>query len=77
MTERFIEALAAVRAACEGNGLASGMFGYDAEMAANSLEGGFDFASVGSDISFLREGVAHALSISRREERTGPARGGY
>ena len=76
-SERFIEALAAIRGACERNGLASGMFGYDAEMAASSLAGGFDFASVGSDISFLREGLAHALSVAREEERTGPARGGY
>ena len=75
--KRFIEALKAIRSACEANGLACGMFGYDAAMAARSLEGGFDFASVGSDISFARAGVSQALAVARGEELTAPSHGGY
>ena len=75
--KRFIEALKAIRAACEANSLACGMFGYDAAMAARSLEDGFDFASVGSDISFARAGVSQALAVARGEELTAPSRGGY
>jgi 4-hydroxy-2-oxoheptanedioate aldolase len=76
-SERFTVALEAIRAACENNGLACGIFGYDATMAARSLDDGFDFASIGSDVSFLRDGVSQALAVARGEERVGPARGGY
>lgn len=76
-SERFTAALEAIRAACVNNGLACGIFGYDARMAAGSLDDGFDFASIGSDVNFLREGVSQALAVARGEERAGPARGGY
>lgn len=74
----FALALEAIKRACADNGLACGMFGYSAEMAAASLEQGFDFVSVGSDISFLREGMARSIAIVRGESAGGTlARGGY
>ena len=75
--ERFTGALQAIHSACVRNGLACGMFGYDAGMAARALEDGFDFASVGTDISFLREGVNQALAVVNGEDRSGQPRGGY
>ena len=75
--ERFTDALKAILTACKNNRLACGMFGYDASLAAKALDDGFDFASVGSDVSFVREGVSQALAVARGEERNGPSRGGY
>lgn len=75
--EQFIAALKAIQAACEANGLACGIFGYDAAMAARSLADGFDFASIGTDISFVRVGVNLALAVARGEEDIVPSRGGY
>ncbi len=74
--EKFIQAISDIRAACKSNGLVCGIFGYDAAMAAQSIADGFDFASVGTDISFMREGVSRSLSIARGED-PGGARGGY
>ena len=74
--ERFAEAIRNIRSACEASNLACGIFGYDAEMAARSLEEGFDFASVGTDISFARDGVSRALAIARGDEGSS-SRGGY
>ena len=75
--ERFTAAVNAVQAACQRNGLACGMFGYAAAMANRALAGGFDFASAGTDISFLRQGAAQALATARGEAQAGAARGGY
>ena len=75
--KRFTGALEAIRSACKNNDLACGMFGYDASLAAQALDEGFDFASVGSDVSFVRAGVSHALAIARGEEHSAPTRGGY
>lgn len=74
--ERFIEAVSTIRAACSAHQLACGIFGYNAEMAAQSLRDGFDFASVGTDISFMRDGVARALAAASGEDAA-VARGGY
>lgn len=74
---RFTEALAAIRKACQDNGLACGIFGFNAATAAQSLADGFDFASIGTDISFAREGASQALAIAQGQGRNTPARGGY
>ncbi len=76
-SERFIEAVGRIRAACDANELACGIFGYDAAMAGRSLQDGFDFVSIGTDISFVREGVSRAMAIARGEESSGSSRGGY
>ena len=76
--DRFIAALQDIMKACQDNRLACGMFGYNAEMAAESLDQGFDFVSIGSDISFLRDGLARALTVARGEENSSElSRGGY
>ncbi len=75
--ERFTGALKAILTTCESNGLACGMFGYDASLAAKALDDGFDFASIGSDVSFVREGVSQAFAVARGEERSSSSRGGY
>ncbi|MBN7796952.1 HpcH/HpaI aldolase family protein [Parahaliea mediterranea] len=63
---RFKDGVARILAACRSNGIAAGMFGYSAEMAASSFEQGFDFASAGTDISFLRTGAEQAIATARK-----------
>jgi 4-hydroxy-2-oxoheptanedioate aldolase len=76
---RFNEAIATILAACQRHGRAAGMFGYTAELAAQSLERGFTFASAGTDISFLRDGVTRALAAAGGEALSsgGGPRAGY
>ena len=59
--EKFTGAVQEILAACDKHGKVAGMFGYSPELAARALEQGFAFASLGTDISFLREGVASAF----------------
>ena len=76
--EKFSAAVGSILATCKAHDLVCGIFGYNAEMAAQSLAQGFDFASAGTDISFMRDGVSRALAIASGEEGNGsPARGGY
>jgi 4-hydroxy-2-oxoheptanedioate aldolase len=79
--ERFTAAIATILSACKAHDRAAGMFGYTAEMAADSLANGFDFASIGTDISFIRTGAAQALAAARgnpQKAEDAPApRGGY
>ena len=72
----FTDAIARILAACKAHQCAAGIFGYTAAMAADSLQNGFDFASIGTDISFLRTGAAQALADAKGEE-TSEQRGGY
>ncbi len=65
---RFTEAVATIVAACRKHGRAVGMFGYTPEMARESLENVFNFASAGTDISFFRDGVARGLAVARAED---------
>ena len=75
---RFTDAVAAIVAACRKHGRAVGMFGYTPEMARESLENGFSFASAGTDISFLRAGIARGLAVARGEDPEQSGRqGGY
>jgi len=75
---RFVDAVATIKATCQRHQLSCGIFGYNAEMAEKSLADGFDFASIGSDISFLRDGVGRAMAIARGEDPDSvAARGGY
>jgi len=57
----FTAALASILAACKKHGKFAGMFGYAPELASQALAEGFVFASLGTDISFMREGVAAAM----------------
>ena len=61
----FVAALDKVRAACRAAGKPAGIFGYDADLAAGHFEGGFTFASAGTDTGFLRRGAADALARAR------------
>ena len=75
---RFEAAIATILSACRTHGRAAGMFGYTAELAAQSLQRGFTFASAGTDISFLREGAARALATARGESvNEGGRQAGY
>lgn len=65
--DAFVTALNHIVTTCRDNEKPAGMFGYDAKLAHQALEEGFSFASIGSDISFFREGLAAALSIARGE----------
>lgn len=75
----FTAAIGRILEACKTNGLASGIFGLSGEMAANSLKQGFDFASIGTDISFIRAGVTQTMTAAKgRDKEEAPAvRGGY
>jgi len=73
----FTAAIERIKAACQAAGIAAGMFGYSAEMAASSLASGFQFASIGTDISFIRAGAAQAFATARGEALTEATRGGY
>lgn len=61
----FTGAIAAILKACAKNKLAAGIFGVNGELAANAIQNGFDFASIGTDISFIRNGAQQALSAAR------------
>jgi 4-hydroxy-2-oxoheptanedioate aldolase len=78
---RFTDAIARILAARKAHDRAAGIFGYTAEIAADSLQSGFDFASIGTDVGFLRDGAAQALAVARGKDE-GPAnapapQGGY
>jgi 4-hydroxy-2-oxoheptanedioate aldolase len=75
---RFAEAIQTVLAACRKHGLAAGMFGYSPVLAHQSLQNGFTFASIGTDISFVRSGVFRALAAARGEDpEEGERQAGY
>ncbi|WP_020681321.1 HpcH/HpaI aldolase family protein [Marinobacterium rhizophilum] len=75
----FTGAIAAILKACEKNALAAGIFGVSGEMAANSIASGFDFASIGTDISFIRAGALQTLSAAqgKGKDNAPNPRGGY
>ena len=75
---RFVEAIETIISAAKKHGRAVGMFGYSPVMARESLDSGFDFASAGTDISFFRTGMAHALAAARGEDpETAAQQAGY
>ena len=75
---RFDQAITTILAACRIHGRVAGIFGYNADLAAQALQRGFTFASAGTDISFLREGVSQALATARGEAlNKGGPQGGY
>jgi len=62
--EKFSGAVQDILEACATNGKVAGMFGYSPELAASALDQGFSFASLGTDISFLRGGVTGAFQAA-------------
>lgn len=62
---RFVAALDEIKAASLAAGKAVGIFGYSAELAQAALASGFSFASMGTDISFFRDGAKAALGVAR------------
>ena len=58
----FVEALACIEKAGREAGCAVGMYGYDVERARDALASGYVFASIGTDIGFLRMGAQSAFS---------------
>lgn len=75
----FLAAIEAIKAACIAAGIAAGMFGYSAPLAAQYLAQGFQFASVGTDIGFFRDGAKAAFDTARGAAEPAPAqpRAGY
>ena len=61
----FVEAVNKIKAACRAAGCAVGLFGYSPDLAAQALKDGFQFVSIGTDISFFRQGVTAALAAAR------------
>lgn len=76
---RFQQAIATIMAACAKYNRAIGIFGFTPEMAAHSLQSGFDFASAGTDGNFLRAGATQALELARGKAAApdGLPRSGY
>lgn len=66
--ELFTSALSAILTACKRHNKAAGMFGYSPALAYQALDQGFNFASLGTDISFFREGIAQGLSHAPRTD---------
>ncbi len=70
---KFADAIKTILKACETHDCAAGIFGYTPAVAAENLNNGFDFASIGTDISFARSGVAQAMRTvdgAKASERT-------
>lgn len=61
---KFVGAVARILAACKANNIAAGMFGYSPALAASAVAQGFDFVSIGTDISFVREGLTRAMAVA-------------
>lgn len=61
---RFGEALRTITTASADAGIVAGLFGYTAELARAALDDGFAFASVGTDVGFLRAGAGIALGVA-------------
>ncbi|MDE2435933.1 MAG: aldolase [Sphingomonadales bacterium] len=61
----FIAAIDKIKAAASAAGIAIGMFGYNAALAARYLSEGFQFASIGTDVGFFRDGAKAALDAAR------------
>lgn len=72
--ESFAEAVQRILSACEAHGKVAGMFGYSPELARGALDQGFAFASLGTDISFFREGIANALNPEKSTATPGAQR---
>jgi 4-hydroxy-2-oxoheptanedioate aldolase len=62
--ESFVEAVQKIKTACGDANCALGLFGYTPELAAAALQDGFQFASIGTDIGFFRQGAEAALAIT-------------
>ncbi len=68
--DKFKAAIARILAATKAAGIATGMFGYTAQMANDVLNNGFDFASAGTDVSFFRSGAQQALAIASGDDES-------
>lgn len=73
----FVAAIAAIKQACAAAGIAAGMFGYSPQLARSYLDEGFQFASVGTDIGFFRDGAKQAFDCVRSETVAMEPRAGY
>lgn len=70
----FVEAIEAIKLASKAAGVALGMFGASPALAAKYLAEGFQFASVGTDISFFRDGAKAAFDTARGGTAEAPAK---
>ncbi|MFM5922999.1 MAG: HpcH/HpaI aldolase family protein [Novosphingobium sp.] len=70
----FVEAIEAIKSASQAAGVALGMFGASPALAAKYLSEGFQFASVGTDISFFRDGAKAAFDTARGTAAGAPAK---
>ena len=71
--ERFTAALRKIIDACSRYKRAAGTFGYTPELAAQALQDGFHFVSIGTDISFFRAGLSQSLAtVDSTRSRSGP-----
>ena len=75
---KFTKAVSTILRACKSHNRAAGMYGYTADMAFDSLQQGFNFVSVGTDIAFLRAGAEQAMAAARGDNGAdGSSPGGY
>lgn len=77
--QRYIDATARIVGAAKDAGIAVGLFGYTAGLAHQASQQGFQFASAGTDIAFLRQGASLALATAQglSPEDAKAARPGY
>jgi 4-hydroxy-2-oxoheptanedioate aldolase len=57
----FADAIKRIVGASKSAGIAAGLYGFNAQAAAQAKGQGFDFVSAGTDIVFLRSGASAAL----------------
>lgn len=72
----FVAAIDRIKAATSMAGIALGMFGYTPPLAAKYLAEGFQFASIGTDAGFLREGAKAALEAVSGSAAPAPTKSG-
>lgn len=61
---RYGAALTTIAEAAADAGIIAGLYGYTAELARTALDAGFTFASIGTDLGFLRAGAGAALGTA-------------
>lgn len=71
----FAAAIERIKAASRAAGIALGMFGATPALAARYLDEGFQFASIGTDIGFFREGARLALETAQVGAAASPKAG--
>jgi len=67
-TDILRDAISKIKAAAEKNGKFTGIYSVSAEDAARRAREGWSFIALGSEMSFLQQGIVEGLRIARAGE---------